>query len=307
MSMSSDITGLITNTPLLRIPSPSSHKGLMLAKLESLNPGGSVKDRLALAMINSGEKKGLIKAGTVIIEPTSGNTGISLAMVCAARNYRLIVTMPESASLERRNIIKAYGGELVLTSADEGMKGAIDKALELQKQYAQSHIPHQFYHEANVPMHQQTTGPEIWQDTDGKTDIFVAGVGTGGTITGVGEFLKQKKPDAEIVAVEPKDSAVLSGGKPGKLAIQGIGAGFVPEILNRKVIDEIYTVSDDEAFAGAQELVRSSGIFGGISSGTIYHTALQLAKRSENKDKNIVFIVCDTGERYLSTPLYAKK
>lgn len=305
MKISKDITGLIGKTPLLQVKSPESHEGLMLAKMESMNPGGSVKDRLAWAMIRHGEENGLIEPGTVIIEPTSGNTGIGLAMVCAARNYRLIVTMPESVTIERRNLIKAYGAEVVLTSPDEGMRGSIDKALELQKQHEKSYIPYQFKNEANAEMHRETTGPEIWEDTDQKVDVFVAGVGTGGTVSGVGEFLKKQNPDVQIIAVEPEGSPVLSGGEPGKHGIQGIGAGFVPEVLNREVIDEVFKVTDDAAFEGATKLVRDYGIFAGISSGAIYHVAVEIARRPENQAKNIVFIVCDTGERYLSSPLYA--
>lgn len=307
MQISKDITKLIGQTPLLQVESPQNHNGLLLAKMESMNPGGSVKDRLAWAMIRHGEENRLIGDDTVIIEPTSGNTGIGLAMVCAARNYQLIVTMPESVTVERRNLIKAYGAEVVLTSSEEGMRGSIDKALELQEQHEKSYIPYQFKNEANAQMHRETTGPEIWADTGKQVDIFIAGVGTGGTITGVGEFLKKQKPDVQIIAVEPDGSPVLSGGEPGKHGIQGIGAGFVPEVLNRKVIDEVFKVTDEDAFAGARELVKNHGIFAGISSGAIYHAAVELATRPENRDKNIVFIVCDTGERYLSSPLYANE
>ncbi|ALO15507.1 Cysteine synthase [Salinivirga cyanobacteriivorans] len=305
MHISKDITGLIGKTPLLQVDSPKNHEGLMLAKMESMNPGGSVKDRLAWAMVRHGEQNNLIDHDTVIIEPTSGNTGIGLAMVCAARKYRLIVTMPESVTVERRNLIKAYGAEVVLTPADEGMPGSIDKAMELQKEHKKSYIPYQFKNEANAQMHRETTGPEIWEDTDQKVDVFVAGVGTGGTVTGVGEFLKKQKQDVQIIAVEPEGSPVLSGGEPGKHGIQGIGAGFVPEVLNREVIDEVFKVTDDEAFDGARKMVKDYGIFAGISSGAIYHAAVELARRPENRDKNVVFIVCDTGERYLSSPLYA--
>ena len=305
MHISKDITGLIGKTPLLQVKSPENHEGLMLAKMESMNPGGSVKDRLAWAMIRHGEEKGLIEHDTVIIEPTSGNTGIGLGMVCAARNYRLIVTMPESVTVERRNLIKAYGAEVVLTSPDKGMRGSIDKAIELQKRHEKSYIPYQFKNEANAQMHRETTGPEIWEDTDQQVDIFVAGVGTGGTVTGVGEFLKKQNPDVQIIAVEPEASPVLSGGEPGKHGIQGIGAGFVPEVLNREVIDEVFKVTDDAAFEAAKKLVSDYGIFAGISSGAIYHAAVEVARRPENQAKNVVFIVCDTGERYLSSPLYA--
>jgi len=305
MHISKDITGLIGKTPLLQVKSPENHEGLMLAKMESMNPGGSVKDRLAWAMIRHGEEKGLIEHDTVIIEPTSGNTGIGLGMVCAARNYRLIVTMPESVTVERRNLIKAYGAEVVLTSPDKGMRGSIDKAIELQKRHEKSYIPYQFKNEANAQMHRETTGPEIWEDTDQQVDIFVAGVGTGGTVTGVGEFLKKQNPDVQIIAVEPEASPVLSDGEPGKHGIQGIGAGFVPEVLNREVIDEVFKVTDDAAFEAAKKLVSDYGIFAGISSGAIYHAAVEVARRPENQAKNVVFIVCDTGERYLSSPLYA--
>lgn len=307
MRYSNNITDLIGGTPLLKVQSPQGHKGHLLAKLESINPGGSVKDRLAYAMVKHGEDKGLIKPDTVIIEPTSGNTGIGLAMICAARNYKLIVTMPESVSLERRNLIKAYGAQVVLTSSEKGMKGSIEKALELQKKHANSYIPQQFKNEANAEMHRETTGPEIWNDTDGKVDIFISGVGTGGTVTGVGEYLKSKNPTIQIVAVEPDASPVISGGEPGKHAIQGIGAGFIPEILNQNVIDKVFRVTDEDAFEGARQLVKQNAIFAGISSGAIFHATTELAKKPENKDKNIVFIVCDTGERYLSTPLYSNE
>ncbi|PLX20207.1 MAG: cysteine synthase A [Salinivirgaceae bacterium] len=305
MNYANIITDLVGKTPLLKVKSPKEHNGLLLAKLESQNPGGSVKDRLALAMIKHGEEIGEINNDTIIIEPTSGNTGIGLAMICAARNYNLIVTMPESVSVERRNLIKAYGAEVFLTPAEDGMKGSIDKALKLQKENPNSYIPFQFKNEANAKMHRETTGPEIWNDTDGLVDIFVAGVGTGGTVTGVGEFLKSQKSDVKIVAVEPKSSPVISGGNPGKHAIQGIGAGFIPDVLNKTILDKILQVSDKDAFAGAKQLVAENAVLAGISSGANYHAALQLAMEPGNKDKNIVFIVCDTGERYLSTSLYS--
>jgi cysteine synthase A len=278
---------------------------MLLAKMESANPGGSVKDRLALAMIAHGEEKKFIKPNTVIIEPTSGNTGIGLAMVCAARKYKLIITMPESVSTERRNLIKAYGAELVLTSADKGMKGAISAAEDLAAKYDNSYIPFQFKNEANAKIHRETTGPEIWNDTSGNIDIFVAGVGTGGTVTGVGEYLKKRNSDIQIIAVEPAASPVLSGGEPGKHGIQGIGAGFIPEVLNTEVLDQVFRVADEDAYTGTRELVKAHSIFAGISSGANYHAAKELASRPENKQKNIFFIVCDTGERYLSTSLFS--
>jgi cysteine synthase A len=305
MNKALTISDLVGSTPLLQINRLNPANGSrMLAKLESQNPGASVKDRLALAMINAGEKEGFINPETVIIEPTSGNTGIGLAMICAARGYRLIITMPESVSLERRNTIRAYGAELHITSQDEGMKGAIAKAHMLQEQYPNSFIPMQFSNLANAQMHRETTAEEIWRDTDGEVDIFVAGVGTGGTITGVGEVLKDRKPGVQIVAVEPAGSAILSGNEPGKHKIQGIGAGFIPEVLNTSIYDEVIQVSDQDAMHWARRMAREEGIFGGISSGAIFYASRQLAERPENKNKNIVFIVCDTGERYLSTPLY---
>jgi cysteine synthase A len=305
MKIAQDITSLIGKTPLIRIKSPQAHAGMLLAKMESANPGGSVKDRLALAMIAHGEEKKFIKPNTVIIEPTSGNTGIGLAMVCAARKYKLIITMPESVSTERRNLIKAYGAELVLTSADKGMKGAISAAEDLAAKYDNSYIPFQFKNEANAKIHRETTGPEIWNDTSGNIDIFVAGVGTGGTVTGVGEYLKKRNSDIQIIAVEPAASPVLSGGEPGKHGIQGIGAGFIPEVLNTEVLDQVFRVADEDAYTGTRELVKAHSIFAGISSGANYHAAKELASRPENKQKNIVFIVCDTGERYLSTSLFS--
>lgn len=305
MRIANDITELIGNTPLIRLNQLPSPKGAqVLAKLEYQNPGGSVKDRLAWAMIREAEKQGQITPNTLIIEPTSGNTGIGLAMVCAARGYQLTICMPENLSLERRNTIRAYGAELVLTPKDEGMPGAIDKARELQQAHPDSFIPFQFSNPANAEMHRQTTAQEIWNDTDGQVDIFVAGVGTGGTLTGTGDILKKKKPAMQVVAVEPAGSPILSGGQPGKHKIQGIGAGFIPEVLDQSLIDEVIAVSDDHAYEYARRLTREEGIFSGISSGAIVYAALQLAQRPENKGKTIVCIVCDTGERYLSTPLY---
>lgn len=305
MDYKENITQLIGNTPLVKLERLSRETGADLyAKMESENPGGSVKDRLALALIEDAEERGVLDQNATVIEPTSGNTGIGLAMVAAGRGYRLILTMPEGASVERRNLIRAYGAELVLTPADKGMKGAIAKAEELKEHINNSFIPMQFKNPANPKMHYKTTGPEIWRDTDGQVDIFVAGVGTGGTISGVGEYLKEQNKEIRNVAVEPALSPVLSGGEPGKHKIQGIGAGFVPEILNRDVIDEIVTVEDEPAFEYARKLSTESGIFSGISSGAIAKAAIDIAKKPENKGKKIVFIICDTGERYLSTPLY---
>lgn len=299
------VNELIGNTPLVAVKKyAESAEANLFAKLESMNPGGSVKDRLALAMIEDAEQKGLIDQTTTIIEPTSGNTGIGLAMVAASKGYDLIVTMPEGASVERRNLIKAYGGKVILTPSEDGMKGAIAKAKELREKNPKSFIPMQFTNPANARMHYRTTGPEIWSDLEGKVDIFVAGVGTGGTISGVGAFLKEKNSDIQIIAVEPEDSPVLSGGEPGSHKIQGIGAGFIPEVYNGDVVDEIIRVSNRNAFENARKLSQDDGVFGGISSGAIAWAALQVGKRQENKGKNIVFITCDTGERYLSTPLY---
>ncbi len=305
MNSSKNITQLIGNTPLVTLNKLSEGTGANLyAKLESENPGGSVKDRLALALLNDAEDKGLLNKNTTIIEPTSGNTGIGLAMVAASRGYKLILTMPEGASVERRNLIQAYGARLVLTPSEEGMKGSIAKAEELKAQNPNSFIPMQFKNEANPAMHYKTTGPEVWQDTEGKVDIFIAGVGTGGTITGTGKYLKEQNKKVQTIAVEPALSPVLSGGDPGKHKIQGIGAGFIPEVLRTDVIDEVMTVTDEDAFEYARLLSTSEGIFSGISSGAIAWAAVQVAKRPENQGKNIVFIVCDTGERYMSTPLY---
>jgi cysteine synthase A len=305
MSNVNDISQLIGKTPLVKLNRLALGTGAeVYVKLESMNPGGSVKDRLALAMINAAEEKGRVDNDTTIIEPTSGNTGIGLAMVCAVRGYKLVIVMPESVSLERRSILKAYGAELYLTPADKGMKGSIAKAEELALSEKKAFIPMQFENEANAEFHRKTTGPEIWEDTNGKVDIFVAGAGTGGTITGVSEMLKSVKSSVKSVVVEPSNSAVISGKEPGPHKIQGIGAGFIPKVLNRDIIDEVFTVSDEEAFEYAQRLVREEGIFSGFSSGANVFAALELAKRPENKGKTIVTIVCDTGERYLSTPLY---
>ncbi|MBN2263138.1 MAG: cysteine synthase A [Prolixibacteraceae bacterium] len=305
MSKVNDISQLIGATPLVKLNRLTlGVEADVYVKLESMNPGGSVKDRLAYAMITAAERDGLIDAETTIIEPTSGNTGIGLAMMCAIRAYKLILVMPESMSPERRAILKAYGAQLYLTPATGGMKASIAKANELASQIEKSFIPMQFENEANVDFHRKTTAPEIWADTDGKIDIFVAGAGTGGTITGVGEELKKRKPSFKAVVVEPADSPVISGGNPGPHKIQGIGAGFIPKILNTNVIDEVYAVSNDAAFETARRLTLEEGIFSGISSGANVFAAIEIAKRPENKGKTIVTIVCDTGERYLSTPLY---
>ena len=299
---------LIGKTPLLElthIEKAYDLKAKILAKLEYFNPAGSVKDRIAKAMIDDAERKGLLKEGSVIIEPTSGNTGIGLASVAAARGYRIIIVMPETMSVERRQLMKAYGAELVLTEGAKGMKGAIAKADELAKEIPNSFVPGQFVNPANPKAHFETTGPEIWDDTDGKVDIFVAGVGTGGTITGVGEFLKSKNPAVKVVAVEPKSSAVLSTGVAGPHKIQGIGAGFVPDVLDTKVYDEIIPVDNDDAFKTGKEFGRREGVLVGISSGAALWAAIELAKRPENAGKTIVALLPDTGDRYLSTPLFA--
>ena len=299
---------LIGKTPLLELTNIEKELGLkakIYAKLEYLNPAGSVKDRIAKAMIDDAEKKGLLKKGDVIIEPTSGNTGIGLASVAAARGYRIIIVMPETMSVERRQLMKAYGAELVLTEGAQGMKGAIAKADELAKEIPNSFIPGQFVNAANPAVHKSTTGPEIYEDTDGGVDLFVAGVGTGGTITGVGEYLKTQKPEVKIVAVEPADSAVLSTGVAGAHKIQGIGAGFVPEVLNTKIYDEIIAVQNNDAFETGRLIGRKEGILVGISSGAAAWAAIELAKRPENEGKTIVVLLPDTGDRYLSTPLFA--
>ena len=299
---------LIGSTPLLELTHIEKKLGLkakVLAKLEYFNPAGSVKDRIAKAMIDDAEAKGLLNADSVIIEPTSGNTGIGLASVAAARGYRIIIVMPETMSVERRQLMKAYGAELVLTEGAKGMKGAIAKADELAKEIPNSFIPGQFVNAANPKAHFETTGPEIFADTDGEVDIFVAGVGTGGTVTGVGQFLKSKKPEVKVVAVEPKSSAVLSTGVTGSHKIQGIGAGFVPDVLDTNVYDEIIPVENDDAFATGKEIGKSEGVLVGISSGAAVWAAIELAKRPENEGKTIVVLLPDTGDRYLSTPLFA--
>lgn len=305
--IASSLTDLIGNTPLLELSNYNQANGLtarLVAKLEYFNPAGSVKDRIGYAMIKDAEEKGLMKENSVIIEPTSGNTGIALAFVAAARGYRLILTMPETMSVERRNLLQALGAELVLTPGTNGMPGAIAKAEELTAQIENAFMPQQFKNSANPAVHRQTTGVEIWNDTDGAVDIFVAGVGTGGTVTGVGELLKSKKAGVQIVAVEPFDSPVLSGGKPGPHRIQGIGAGFVPDVFNREIIDEIFQVKNEDAFNTARSLSKHEGLLVGISSGAAAYTATQIAKRPENQGKTIVVLMPDTGERYLSTPLF---
>ena len=299
---------LIGKTPLLELTHIEQEESLeakVLGKLEYFNPAGSVKDRIAKAMIDDAEAKGLLKPGSVIIEPTSGNTGIGLASVAAARGYRIIIVMPETMSVERRQLMKAYGAELVLTEGAKGMKGAIAKADELAKEIPHSFIPGQFVNPANPTVHRETTGPEIWEDTDGQVDIFVAGVGTGGTVTGVGEYLKSQNPNVKVVAVEPAGSPVLSKGTPGAHKIQGIGAGFVPDVLNTGIYDEIIAVENDDAFATGKLIGKKEGVLVGISSGAAVWAAIQLAKRPENKGKTIVALLPDTGDRYLSTPLFA--
>ena len=300
---------LIGNTPLVEVVNIEKELGLeatVLVKLEYLNPAGSVKDRIAKAMIEDAESKGLLKPGSVIIEPTSGNTGIGLASIAAYKGYRMILTMPETMSVERRNILKSYGAEIVLTEGSKGMSGAIAKADELAKEIPDSFIPGQFVNPANPAVHKATTGPEIWNDTDGKVDIFIAGVGTGGTITGIGEYLKEQSPDVKVVALEPDDSPVLSEGRSGSHKIQGIGAGFVPEVLNTRVYDEIFRAKSDDAFAAAKLLARKEGISVGISSGAALHAAIVYAGRPENKGKTIVALLPDSGDRYYSTPLFSE-
>lgn len=301
--------GLIGNTPLVEVVNIEKELGLeatILVKLEYFNPAGSVKDRIAKAMIEDAEEKGLLKEGSVIIEPTSGNTGIGLAAIAAAKGYRIILTMPETMSVERRNILKAYGAELVLTEGSKGMKGAIAKADELAKEIPDSFIPGQFVNPANPAIHKATTGPEIWNDTDGKLDIFIAGVGTGGTVTGAGEYLKEQDPNIKVVALEPEDSPVLSEGRAGAHKIQGIGAGFVPDVLNTKVYDEVFKASNQDAFDTAKLLAKKEGISVGISSGAALFGAIQLAKRPENKGKVIVALLPDSGDRYYSTALFTE-
>ena len=303
------ILSLIGNTPLVEVVNIEKNHDLdatVLVQLEYLNPAGSVKDRIAKAMIEDAEAKGILKEGSVIIEPTSGNTGIGLAAIATAKGYRAILTMPETMSVERRNILKAYGAEIVLTEGAKGMKGAIAKAEELAKEIENSFIPGQFVNPANPKVHRETTGPEIWNDTDGKVDIFVAGVGTGGTLTGVGEYLKSQNPDVKIVAVEPSTSPVLSEGKAGVHKIQGIGAGFVPDVLNTGIYDEIIRIDNDDAFDTGKEIARTEGILVGISSGAALNAALQLAKRPENKGKTIVALLPDSGDRYYTTPLFGE-
>ena len=303
-------TELIGHTPLLQVSNYAKEEGItdatLLVKVELFNPAGSVKDRIALSMIEDAEKKGVLKPGATIIEPTSGNTGIGLASVAAAKGYRTILTLPETMSIERRNLLKAYGAELVLTEGPKGMKGAIAKAEELQKEIPGSVILGQFDNPAHPAAHAATTGPEIWEDTDGKVDIFVAGVGTGGTVTGIGTYLKSKNPKVQIVAVEPADSPVLSGGQPGPHKLQGIGAGFVPSVLNTQIYDEVFTVTTEEAFSTGRLIAHKEGILVGITSGAALYAATELARRPENKGKTIVALLPDSGDRYLSTPMFTE-
>ena len=303
------ILQLIGNTPLVELVNIEKDLGLeatLLVKLEYFNPAGSVKDRIAKSMIEDAEEKGILKEGSVIIEPTSGNTGIGLAVIAASKGYRAILTMPETLSVERRNILKAYGAEIVLTEGAKGMKGAIEKAEELAKEIPGGFIPGQFVNPANPKAHRETTGPEIWKDTDGAVDIFIAGVGTGGTLTGTGEYLKEQKPEVKIVALEPDDSPVLSEGKGGPHKIQGIGAGFVPDVLNTAVYDEVYRADSDDAFNAAKYLAKKEGISVGISAGAALHAAIEYAKKAENKGKTIVALLPDSGDRYYSTPLFTE-
>ncbi len=308
MNIAKDVTELIGNTPLVRLERISKDlQSTLVAKLESFNPCASVKARIGVAMIKDAEEKGLIKKNTVIVEPTSGNTGIALAFVCAVRGYRLILTMPDTMSRERRQLLQAFGAEIVLTPGNKGMAGAIKKAEDIIKNEPNSFMPQQFKNPANPKIHRETTAEEIWRDTDGEVDIVVSGIGTGGTITGIGEALKLKKKEVKMIGIEPEDSAVLSGGTPGPHAIQGIGAGFIPEILNTKIIDQIITVSNHNAFQTSRELAAKEGLLVGISSGAAVWGAIQLAKKEENKNKLIVVILPDTGERYLSTDLFKKE
>ncbi len=305
----SGVLELIGNTPLMEVKNIEQELGLeakVLVKLEYFNPAGSVKDRVAMSMIEDAEEKGILKEGSVIIEPTSGNTGIGLAAIAAVKGYRIILTMPETMSVERRNILKAYGAEIVLTDGAKGMKGAIEKAEELAREIPGGFIPGQFVNPANPVIHRKTTGPEIWNDTDGKVDIFVAGVGTGGTLTGVGEYLKSQNEKIQIVAMEPASSPVLSQGKAGAHKIQGIGAGFVPDVLNTSIYDEIITVENEDAFTAGKLIAKKEGVLVGISSGAALHAAIQLAKRPENKGKTIVALLPDSGDRYYSTPLFVE-
>jgi cysteine synthase A len=301
-----DITQTVGRTPLVRLNRMAGPYGTVLAKMESFNPCHSVKDRIAVAMIQAAEEKGLLNKDTTLIEPTSGNTGIGLAFVCAARGYKLILTMPESMSIERRKLLAMLGAQIVLTPASQGMTGAIQEAKRLRETIPNSLILQQFQNPANPDIHRRTTAEEIWEDTGGKVDILVSGVGTGGTITGCGEVLKARNPKVQVIAVEPADSPVLSGGKPGPHKIQGIGAGFVPEVLNTKIYDRVVTVSNEQAFAASRQLARQEGILAGISAGAACHVAVELSRQKENEGKTIVFILCDTGERYLSTDLYAQ-